>query len=59
MTEKILSPIGARNNRGRMLQILWHPPTMIGTFHRKKWPPSFIIFYFIGIFQKRERQNSD
>ena len=35
---KIISPAPpvARNNRGRMLQTLWLPPTMMGTLHRKK-----------------------
>ena len=39
-----------------MLQILWQPPTIIGTPHRKIQNPSLIGFCFIGIFQNRDGQ---
>ena len=56
MTDKKFRPPSARNNRGRILQILWQDPTMIGTLHRKIQNPSFISLCFIGIFQNHDGQ---
>ena len=46
-----LSPPVACTKRDRILKNVWHIPTIVDTFHRKNGQPSFIIYYFIGIFK--------